>query len=372
MEIKLPAYAKLVIILLGLVLTVFVMIEAKPVLVPLLISGFLAVLISPVTAWLEQKGVPPFLSVVISVIALLALLGGLMYFFYNQILGFARDLTALEHRAAEIIASVNEFLETHIEGAVPISMESIQNAIFIYISENTAALTQGVIATATSLTMIFIMPVYVALFLYFRQFLTRFLLMAFADEHKKTVQRVTYRVKGVVKNYITGMAVVILILAVLNSIALLSFGIRHALLFASFAALLNVIPFLGPFIGAILPITFALLTKDSLFYPIGVFLSFYVIQVAESNFFTPKIVGGKVSMNPLMTIIALFIGNFIWGLAGMILFIPGMAVLKVIFDEVEGMQAWGFLLGDTQADTLKKDQVDVGEKIRRIRGRFRL
>ncbi len=372
MEIKLPFYARLVIILLGIVLTVFIMIEAKPVLVPLLIAGFLAVLISPLTSWMEEFGLSKFLAVALSVVTLIALLTGMMFFFYNQLLGFANDISTLENRAGELIQSLNQYLETHVEGAVPISMETIQSTIFQYLTENTASFTQGVIATATSLTILFIMPIYVFLFLYFRHFLVNFLLLAFADRHRQKVQNVMNRVKSVVKNYISGMAVVILILAVLNSIALFSFGIKHALLFATFAAMLNVIPFLGPFIGSILPITFALLTKDSLWIPFGVFLSFYVIQVAESNLFTPKIVGGKVSMNPLMTIIALFIGNFIWGLAGMILFIPGMAVLKVIFDEVEGMQAWGYLLGDINADDVKKSHPSVREQIRNVRGRFRL
>jgi predicted PurR-regulated permease PerM len=214
--------------------------------------------------------------------------------------------------------------------------------------------------------------VYIFLFLYFRHFLVQFLLMAFADRHREKVQNVIHRVKGVVQNYITGMFLVILILAVLNSIALYSLGVRHALLFAGFAAMLNVIPFLGPFIGATLPILYTLLTTDSLWVPFGVFLAFYFIQLAESNFFTPKIVGGRVSMNPLMTIIALFVGNFIWGLAGMILFIPGMAILKVIFDEVEGMQAWGFLLGDAREARAKKQRRTLMEQIQQVRGRFRV
>jgi predicted PurR-regulated permease PerM len=121
---------------------------------------------------------------------------------------------------------------------------------------------------------------------------------AFPDRHQQRVSTIIMKVKLVVQNYISGMLMVILILAVLNSIALFSLGIKHALLFAVFAAMLNVIPFIGPFIGAVLPITYALLAKDSLWYPFGVFLAFYVIQLAESNFFTPKIVGGKVSMNP--------------------------------------------------------------------------
>lgn len=350
MKIRFPAYFKMIIVLLGIVLIVTIMREAKAILVPILISGLLAILVSPVTSWLESKRIPSAIAVIISLIVLLLVLFGAVYFFYNQILMFSRDLSTLENRVGELVLSVNRFIAENFEGTVPISIESIKNTIFQHLYDNMATLTQGIITTAGTLTMVFIMPVYIFLFLFYRKFLSEFFKRAFGDHNRDKVAKVLVKVKDVVKNYIIGMFVVICILAVLNSIALLSLGIRHAMLFAVFAALLNVIPFLGPFLGAVFPILFALLTKDSLWYPFGVFLAFYVIQLMESNLFTPKIVGGKVSMNPLMTIIALFVGNFIWGLAGMVLFIPGMAILKVVFDEIEGMEAYGFLLG-----TVKKD-----------------
>jgi predicted PurR-regulated permease PerM len=372
MQVRFAFYVKFVIILLGLVLVVIIMREAKSILVPLLISGLLAILISPFTSRLEKWKFPKALATGISLVLLLAILTGLIFFFYNQIIRFTNDIGMLENRLREYFDTLNSFIENNIEGAVPISSESIQDTIISYLYSNASGLTQGLLATASTLTVIFIMPVYIFLFLYFRGFLIEFLLMSFDEKYKPKVQNVIYKVKLVVQNYITGMFWVICILAVLNSIALYSLGIKHAFLFAAFAALLNVIPFLGPFIGATLPIFYAFLTKDSLWYTFGVFLAFYIIQLMESNLFTPKIVGGKVSMNPLMTIIALFVGNFIWGLAGMILFIPGMAILKVIFDEIEGMEAYGFLLGDTGAAKKKANRRSLKEQITKVRGRFRL
>ncbi len=365
-----PVYARLVLVLFGIVLVVFVMITAKSILVPLLISGMLAVLISPLASLLEKHKIPRIPATLLSLIALLGVLSGLAIFFYNQLLGFSGDLGLLNERMSELIAEVNAFMDRHIEGAVPLSMDSIQNTAFKYLSENMASLGQGIIATATTVTIMFIIPVYIFLFLYYRGFLIEFLMRAFPDAQQPRVKNVIYKVKGVVQNYITGMLLVILILAVLNSIALLSFGLKHALLFAVFAAMLNVIPFLGPFIGSTLPILYALLSRDSLWYPFGIFLCFYFIQLAESNFFTPKIVGGKVSMNPLMTIIALFVGNFIWGLAGMILFIPGMAMLKVVFDEVPGMEAYGFLLGHA-GRARKRNSLDLKKAVKKVREKIK-
>lgn len=360
-KLQQPLFIRVPMVLLTITLVVFIMVYAKGILVPLMISGLLAVLISPLASWMEKKGIPRILAAFFSLVALIGLLFGLAYFFYNQLIGFADELYLLEKRMSEFLRAFNEFTEQHIEGAVPISFDNIQTAIFNYLYDNMASLTQGVIATATTLTIVFIIPIYIFLFIYFRHFLIEFIGRAFPENDQEKVQKVIYKVKMVVQNYIVGMFIVIVILAILNSIALYSFGLRHALLFASFAALLNVIPFLGPFLGATLPIVYAILAKDSLWYPFGIFLTFYVIQLAESNIFTPKIVGGKVSMNPLMTIVALLFGNFIWGLAGMILFIPGMAMLKVIFDEIDGLEPYGFLLGDTRAR--KNAEKPLGERI---------
>jgi predicted PurR-regulated permease PerM len=366
---QLPFYIRMVIILLGIVLVVVIMKSAKTVLVPLLIAGFLAVLISPFTSWLERKKFPPALAATISLVGLIAIISGVMYFFYNQILGFSSDLEGLEARFAELVANFNGFLTSHFDGVVPLSMDNIREVVFQQLSDNMNMLTKGIIATAGTVTLIFIVPVYVFLFLYFRGFLVDFIKKLFARKHEEKVESAIYKVKNVVQKYIKGAFIVICILAVLNSIALYSLGIKHALLFAAFAAILNVIPFLGPFLGAVFPILFALLTKDSLWYPFGVFLAFYVIQLFESNLFTPRIVGGQVSMNPLMTIVALFVGNYVWGLAGMVLFIPGMAILKVIFDEIEGMEAYGFLLGAVKVKdkhgSRKEKAIKIIEKVKK-------
>ncbi len=366
MKTTLPSYLKIVVILIGITLAVFIMMEAKSLLVPILISGLMAVLISPFTSWLERNKFPKYLSVFTSVLGLLLLIGILLFFFYNQILGFAKDISLLESRTSELINEINALIEKYSDAAIPLSMSQMKDVAFGYISDNVSSLTQGIMATASTLTMLFIIPIYIYLFLYYRHFLISFLLKAFGESHNERVNNAIHKIRQVIKNYVKGMFLVIIILAVLNTATLYAFGIKHALLFGVFAAMLNVIPFLGPILGSALPIFYALLTKDSLWYPIGILISFYIIQLFESNLFTPKIVGGKVSMNPLMTILALFIGNFIWGLAGMILFIPGLAILKVIFDEIPGMEPYGYLLGNVNAEKKENRRKKMEEKIMQV------
>ncbi|HSV77237.1 MAG TPA: AI-2E family transporter [Bacteroidales bacterium] len=372
MNIKLPNYARLVTILLGIVLVVFVMKMAKSVFVPLLVSGLLAVSITPMAGWFEKRKLPRALSSVLSVVILLGLLFVIGYIMYNQVIGLTGELGIIEQRLREIFDDIDRFVAQYVEGILPTAqVGNIQDTLVNYISGNLANITQGAIATITSLTILLIFPVYIFLFLYYRNFLFKFVLMVFSDKYRESVKQVAAKVQQIVRNYIVGMFIVICILAVIYSILLYSLGIRHALFFALFAAILNVIPYVGPFIGATLPITFALFTTDSLWYPIGIFAAFYVIQSIEGNYLTPKIVGSKVSMNPFMTIVALFVGNFIWGLAGMILFIPGMAILKVIFDAIPGMEPYGFLLGANKPPDKKYPPAILKEKILKINSRIR-
>jgi predicted PurR-regulated permease PerM len=164
------------------------------------------------------------------------------------------------------------------------------------------------------------------------------------------------------------MFYVICVLFVLNSIALLSLGIEHALLFAAFAAALNVIPFVGPLLGSLFPILFALVTKDSLFYPVAVLVSFLLIQSLEGNLITPNIVGRNVSLNPLVTLVTLFFGAAVWGVVGMILFIPLTAVLKEIIGNIEGLEPYAYVMGTGEKPPPEKPGIwdRIAEKAKKL------
>jgi predicted PurR-regulated permease PerM len=161
--------------------------------------------------------------------------------------------------------------------------------------------------------------------------------------------------RKVIQKYISGVFKVMIILAVLYTAVLFGLGIKHAIFFGVFAGILNIIPFLGPFLGAILPVIFAFLTKDSLWYPLGVIIAFQVIQLVEGNFLTPKIVGNNVNLNAFVTFLGLLIGGTIWGIAGMIIIIPTMAVLRQIFELTEETKPYAILLGEEKPMNVIED-----------------
>jgi predicted PurR-regulated permease PerM len=139
---------------------------------------------------------------------------------------------------------------------------------------------------------------------------------------------------------------VMLVLAVLNSIGFLLLGLKYAILLGLTAAILNIIPYVGPWIGALLPVTIALLTKDSAMYAVGAMGVILITQFIDNNFITPKVVGSSVSINPLASIVALLAGGMLWGVVGLILAIPITGMLKIVCDEIPGLKPWGFLLGE--------------------------
>ncbi len=362
-------YIKYTYVLAGLILTVYTMIVAKSILLPILFAVLLSILLAPLSSWFERFRVPRILSALLAMIIGLTVLAGLGYFFYTQITAFADDMDSIRARTEELLTGIEGFLTTWFNFEGFVEFETIEELFFEFVRENSGTLGRGLAGAASVVTTAFLVPVFMYMFLIFRDFLKTFFLKLFGREseiHEKKVQTIISNIQVVVQRYISGVLIVIVILAVLNSIMLTIVGIDHAIFFGVFAAMLNIIPFLGPILGSTLPIFYSLLTMDSLIYPLVILAGFYIIQLFEGNLFTPVIVGSQVSMNALIALLLLFLGAQIWGLAGMILFIPMGAMLKVIFDEIESLNPYGFLIGRVP-DLEKKKKSVLAKKISNLK-----
>jgi len=350
-------YVKYTTVLIGLTLTVYVMIVAKSILLPILFAILLSILFAPLASWLEKYRIPKILAALLAMIIGLSVLAALGYFFYTQITAFVDDVDLIKSRTEELLAGLENFLVTWFDVEQFVDFEDIEGLFLEFVRENSGTLGRGVAGAVSFATTALLVPIFMFMFIIFRDFLKTFFLKMFgrkSEMHEDRVKKILSNIQVVVQRYITGVMIVISILAVLNSIMLLIVGVKHAVFFGVFAALLNVIPFIGPLFGSILPILYSLLTMDSLIYPLIIVAGFYVIQILEGNFFTPVIVGNQVSMNALIALLLLFLGAQIWGLAGMILFIPLGAILKVVFDEIESLKPYGYLIGRVPDE--KKDK----------------
>jgi predicted PurR-regulated permease PerM len=351
----------------AVILSLYAMIAAKPLLMPLLFALFFAVLLVPVCNFLERYYFPRFLSALVSIVITISVIAVLAFFLVTQIRGFVADADSFAENLEEMLLSVDTMIVTHLNVEIDLNLDNVAKIVKDYLQENAASLTMSLTGAASTITTVLLMPIFMFLILLFRDMLKTFVRKAFGRGDKAMedkVDAIISRIKALVQQYIAGLLIVIGILAVINSIMLLIIGIDHAIFFGVFAAMLNVIPFIGPIMGSVLPVLYSLITMDSLIYPLIILLSFYIIQLFESNLFTPVIVGSKVSMNALTTLLLILIGAQIWGLAGMILFIPLGAILKVVSDEVDSLKPVGYLLG--RHDDKSEDRSKLAKRVRKF------
>ncbi|MDP4208205.1 MAG: AI-2E family transporter [Bacteroidota bacterium] len=203
------------------------------------------------------------------------------------------------------------------------------------------------------MVILFLIPVYVFMILFYQPLLLEFIHKLFGTNYQSHVSEIVTQTKTLIQRYLTGLAIEALLVAILNIGALLALGIDYAILLGIIGALLNVIPYIGGIVAVALPMMVALATKSTAWYAVYVLVSYYFIQLIDNNYIVPKIVASKVKINAFFSIIAVIAGNALWGIAGMFLSIPLLAIVKLIFDHIEPLKPWGYLLGDTMPSTLK-------------------
>jgi len=221
------------------------------------------------------------------------------------------------------------------------------------INTSGTAIGQTLVNVGSVLVIIFIIPVYVFMLLFYHPLLIEFIRRVFGTTNRSMVSQIVTEVKTVIQRYLTGLFMEVAIVSVLHSIGLLMLGIPYAILLGIIGALLNLIPYLGGIVSVALPMMIALATKTSPWVAFYVLVIYYVIQLIDNNYVIPKIVASKVRINALVSIVVVLAFGALWGIPGMFISIPLTAIIKVIFDHIEPLKPWGFLLGDTMPPLLQ-------------------
>ena len=343
---KVPSYIKAVYISLLIIIIIFFMIMAKKILVPILISGYTAMLMIPLCDRLERYKIPRSLSAFTALILFIVLISGILTLIFFQFRSFMRDLedNAVDH-LNRFAANINQSL-MNVSGMDLGFGNGVDAEKVVAIIRPGGSESELLIVTIGTITSVLLLPVFIFFMLIYRDHLSVFVTKVFEKQKNKVLLEHIVSIRLIVHAYIVGAGKVMLILGIVNTIVLFSLGIEHAIFFGMVAGLLNIIPYLGPMLGAIMPFIFALLTKDSLFYPIAVLVSFTLIQFLEGTFLTPKITGANVSLNAFVTFLGLLIGGAIWGIVGMILIIPTIAILKRLFELNPATEPYAYLFGE--------------------------
>jgi predicted PurR-regulated permease PerM len=357
MEIQLPKYFKYTIILLGLVLLIWFLQTFKSILVPVCFSGLFALLLVPLCARFERWRVPRPLAILLCIILVITFLAGLIWLLSSQLISFIQELGTLSDRVNEYIQKVQLFLYKNFGIRPTNRRDFISKNIGTLQETGTTILGSTLSLTTGALSMFTIIPIYIFFMLYYRDHFRKFMFKFITRDKRSTLVLTIDNIQKVVESYISGLLIVIVIVALLNMTGLMIMGVPYAVFFGIFASVLTIIPYIGILIGAALPALFTLVQTGSLVQALIVVGIFAFVQFLEGNFITPNITGSKVSINPFAAVVALIVGGEIWGAAGMILSIPIIAILKVLFDATESLEPFGFLLGDIHSNDPNKTNV---------------
>ncbi|ASU36553.1 AI-2E family transporter [Mucilaginibacter xinganensis] len=337
-----PFYIQSTAVLLGIVLLIYIMSLLTDILVPLAFAAFFAILLNPLCNWLQQHKINRALSIVMAMLLAIFVVAGVFYFLSTQVIQFGEALPMLEKKFSLITIHFKEW----VAGSFKISVEKQDQMIKDTLNNSQAIVGKTLNGVLGTLGIIFLLPVYIFFMLLYKTLILNFLYEVFSEENSKKVGEILSETKGAIQSYIVGLLIETTIVAILNSTALVLLGIKYGILIGCIGAILNLIPYLGGIIAIALPVLMATVTKDGYSSQLGVIIAYIVIQFIDNNILVPRIVSSKVQINALMSIIVVLLGNQLWGLSGMFLSIPFIAVLKIIFDRIDDLKPWGRLLGD--------------------------
>jgi AI-2 transport protein TqsA len=346
--VRFPFYARLALTLFAIALIFAFMWVGKSVLVPLFFSFLVAILLHPLVKFFEKKRFPRALAAVTALLIFMILLGGLFYFFSHQVVRLSRDLPSLQAKVTDKWEQIQDWISDkyHITNTQQVAYVNKSATGILNSAVNSAATTFMGIAETLILTIFFF--IFTFFILQYRRLLMHFVVELFDHEHNEKVQVIIVRIRSLINSYVVGLLIEMSVIAVLIFVSLMIIGVKYALLISIMAAVLNIIPYLGIYscMAIAMVITAATGTTGQV---VAVAIVFLVTHFADANVILPHVVGGKVKMNPFITILAVLIGHLVWGIPGMFLFIPLTAILRLISEEVPGMKPWAILMGEEKA-----------------------
>ena len=339
-----PLIVKITIGLVGIIAFIVVASVGRNFLYPLVIGVLFSYLLFPISNLLEKKRIPRPLAIIISILFVISVIGGILFFLYNRVTFFLADLQSIKENASVSLEIIQNKVETIFGVSVGSQKQWMRDNINKLLETGAGNIQSALSATTSTIFAFGILPVYVFFMTFYRNKFRNFVLMVTLPGKHEATKKVMDQISDVTRKYVGGIVAVVLILCVLNSFGLWIVGIKYAIMFGILSALMNLIPYFGTLIGATIPLTFTLLsgTPEK---AIGVLILFIIIQFTENNILTPNITGGSVQINPFFTIIGIVFGGMLWGIPGMLVAVPLLGTLKIIFENVNTLHPYAFLMG---------------------------
>lgn len=315
---------------------------------PLFIPAFFGLLISiisyPICRWLELKGWSRSISIALVITVVISLFFALIWLLTVEINVFIHDIPLFTVKLKNTLQILQEWVNRRL-GLSRDKQDAWINIFSLkFQSEIVLMLRSSITATFKTIFGFILVPIYSALLLFHRETFVRYLELIVGEKYQLRLHDILKEVTSTYFHFVRGTFFVYIIVGILNSIGLYALGIQNAALYGMLAAFMTIIPYVGIVISSLLPISVALITKDSIWYPIGIVFVFSFVQYLEANVIFPRVVGSQLEVSTLAIMVAIIIGTILWGIAGMVLFIPFVAILKIVSDHIEEWKPVNILL----------------------------
>jgi predicted PurR-regulated permease PerM len=337
-----PFYIKSTIIIFGLVLISYALFVLKDILAPIAFSLVVAILLNPLVNKLQRRKIKKVIAISIALAIALIVVGAIIYFISAQLMTFGDSLPQLKIKFNEHFVQLQQW----IAGQFKVPIVKQQKVISDALNSSQVVFSETLGGALGVLGFFFLVPIYVFLLLYYKTLIMNFLYEVFAEENTVKVSEILGETKTAIQSYMVGLLMEALVVAVMNAAALLILGVQYAILLGVIGALLNMLPYIGGIIAIALPVIIAAVTEDGFTLPLAIIGAYAVIQFIDNNFLVPFLVSSRVKINAFFSVVIVLLGGALWGVSGMFLSIPFVAILKIIFDRLPEMKPWGKLLGD--------------------------
>ncbi|MFH7019129.1 AI-2E family transporter [Flavobacterium sp. FlaQc-47] len=345
--IKLPFYAKLAFILVSFISFAFIFCIGKDIITPVLMAFLFSVLLVPIFTFLNIRlKFPRHLAAACCILIFAAFIVGILVFISYQVSDIANDFDTIKKNANTFITDIHRFITKSFHVSIGEQKKYIDTVAKDSVQNGKATIGSAILSITDLLVDCTIIPIYTFLFLLYKDHFILFLAKLVDKEDHATLKGILSQIKVSINNYIVSLILEMIVVSVLTSLGLWIIGIKYFILLGLITGILNLIPYIGILIAGIITVLASLTGSAEMSVILGILIVNVIVQLIDNNLLVPLIINSKVEINAFVSIIGIIIGGASAGISGMFLAIPLLAILKIIFDRIESLEPWGYLMGN--------------------------
>lgn len=342
----LPLTVRRSIELMGLCFLLALFSVAHSIIMPLLMAFFISLMLLPLFRFFRRIRMPELVAIALAIVIAVLIILSILTFFSLQIASLVKDFPMLEKNLNAHWSTLSSWINRNLNISADQQIKVLQEQGGKLLNNAGSYLSGAAVSVTNVFVFLGLLPIYVFLILFYKNLLLRFVFLWFNKNNHPQVESALRETEVMVKSYLTGLLIQVTYMTILLGVILMIIGIKHAMLIAIIFAVLNLIPYVGALIGNIIGVLLTLTSSAELWHVFAVLIVIAAVQFLDNNILMPRIVGSKIKINALASIIGVIIGGTLAGVSGMFLSLPIIAILKIIFDHTGEFKHWGIVLGD--------------------------